>query len=140
MARYIDIDPRFMYWAKAKGGTTVAIPFPSFDSGVFEVSRAVSSGRNANGAVVGQMVWRSVSKQNMSWTVLPNTKWWEMNQFVESNGMFFWCHYFDHSTGVWRDRKFYCGDFSCQPFGVNPSTGVPQFYRNCSVNVIDMGE
>lgn len=135
------IDPRFMYWGTTRGSTSeLAVPFPSVDSGVFETSRAVNAGRNANNSVIGQMVGRSVDKQNMQWSVLPCDKWWEINNWVEDHGMFFWCHYFSHNTGVWKDRRFYCGDFKCQPFKVDAATGIPAFYRNCEVNVIDMGE
>lgn len=134
------IDPRFMYWGSSKGDRDLAIPFPSSSSGVFETSRAVDSARNANNVVVGQMVGRSVAKQNMTWAALPCDIWWEMNNWVEEHGMFFWCHYFDHCRGRWDDRRFYCGNFKCTPSMVDPDTGIPKYYKSCSVNVIDTGE
>ena len=134
----MTIDSRFMYWSTSEGGTDLAVPFPS--SGAFETARIVDSARNANGVVVGQQIGRSNDKQNMSWNVLPTTKWWEMNQFIEDNGLFFWCHYFNHNLGSWYDRWFYCGNFSCEPTMVDASTGIPKYYLNCSVNVIDTGE
>lgn len=134
------IDARFMYWGAAKGATDVAIPFPSVGGAAFLTSRNVDAGRNANGVVVGQMVGRPVDKQEMSWAALPCEKWWEMNRWITDNGMFFWCHYFNHNLGRWMDRRFYCGDFSCMPALVNPQTGIPDRYEKCSVNVIDMGE
>ena len=118
----------------------MAVPFPSYQSAPFETSRMVDAGRNIDGVVIGQQVGRSIDKQSMKWTVLPTEKWWEMNRFIEDNGLFFWCHYFSHGFGRWMDRKFYCGDFSCQPALVNPDTGIPEYYRDCSVNVIDTGE
>lgn len=134
------IDPRFMYWGTTKGAADVAVPFPAVGGGLFTTSRNVDAGRNANGVVVGQMVGRSIDKQNMSWKVLPPEKWWEMNRFVEDNGMFFWCHYFSHGLGKWMDRKFYCGDFTANPYMVDANTGSPKWYLDCSVNVIDTGE
>lgn len=134
----IRVDARFMYWGMERGDLSLTVPFPS--SGPFETARIVDSARNANGEVVGQMVGRSVDKQSMSFNVLPCEKWWEMNRWIEKNGMFFWCHYFSHNLGKWQDRRFYCGDFSCEPFKVDANTGIPAFYRNCKINVIDMGE
>lgn len=134
----IKINPKFMYFGTTKGSLDLAIPFPS--SGPFETSRAVDSARNALGEVVGQMVGRSVDKQSMTFNVLPCSKWWEMNRWIEANGMFFWCHYFSHNYGTWKDRRFYCGNPSCEPYMVNADTGEPAFYRNCKLNVIDMGE
>lgn len=137
---HIKIDPRFMYWGKYKGDTDLAIPFPSYGAALFQTSRNVDAGRNTEGVVVGQQIGRSISKQNMSWKVMPCDKWWEMNNWVEQHGMFFWCRYFDHNLGRWMDRRFYCGDFSCNPYGVDPESGVPEYYTDCTVNVIDTGE
>ena len=138
-----DIDPRFIYLAPSiynndLYGDILAISFPS--EGTFETSRAVNSARNANNVVVGQMVGRSVDKQNMAWSVLPKEQWWKINRWFESHGMFFYCKYFAHNTGKWMIRRFYCGDVKCDPYKIDAATGVPAFYRNCSVNVIDMGE
>lgn len=119
-------------------GNILAIPFPS--EGTFETSRAVNSARNASNVVVGQMVGRSVDKQSMTWKVLAREKWWEINRWIEAHGMFFYCKYFAHNTGKWMIRRFYCGDPKCSPFKIDPATGVPQVYLDCSINVIDMGD
>lgn len=136
-------DARFMYLATELSngelaGNILAIPFPS--EGLFETARAVNSARNANNVVVGQMVGRSVDKQSMSWKALAREKWWEINRWIEANGMFFWCKYFAHNYGAWKIRRFYCGDPKCEPFKIDPATGIPEMYINCSINVIDMGE
>lgn len=137
------IDSRFIYLGTEVSGnnltgSVLAIPFPS--SGPFETARAVNSARNAENVVIGQMVGRSVDKQSMSWNVLPVQKWWEINRWIEEHGMFFYCKYFAHNTGKWMIRRFYCGDPKCSPFKIDPATGVPQVYLDCSINVIDMGE
>lgn len=137
------VDERFIYFGTGVSGTeltgnTIALPFPS--SAPFETARAVNSARNANNVVVGQMVGRSVDKQSMSWSVLPVQTWWKINRWIEANGMFFYCKYFAHNTGRWMIRRFYCGDPKCNPFKINPTTGVPDVYLDCSLNVIDMGE
>ena len=137
------VDPRFIYigtgvTASDVIGSTLAVPFPS--EAMFETSRAVNAGRNANNVVVGQMVGRSVDKQNMKWRVLPRETWWKLNRWFEEHGMFFYCKYFAHNVGKWRIRRFYCGDQRCDPYKINPLTGVPDVYLNCTVNIIDMGE
>lgn len=137
MSANIPIDARFIYLGTSKGVKSLAIPFPS--SGPFETSRNVDSARNIRGEVVAQKVGRSIDKQSMTFNVLPCDKWWEINNWIEQNGMFFWCHYFAHNYGVWRDRKFYCGNLTCEPYMVDAETGIPKFYHNCTVNVIDMG-
>lgn len=135
-------DARFMYISDAisgndLSGNILAVPFPS--DGPFETARAVNAARNANNVVVGQMVGRSVDKQSMTWSVLAREKWWEINRWIEAHGMFFYCKYFSHNTGKWMIRRFYCGDPKCLPFKVNASTGIPAFYRECTLNVIDTG-
>ena len=137
----IKLDPRFMYWgtgSDVEENFDIEVPFPS--SGPFETSRAVDSARNARGEVVGQMVGRSVDKQSMTFNVLSCEKWWEMNNWIETHGMFFWCYYFSHNLGVWKTRRFYCGNPSCEPYMIDAATGKPAFDRNCKLNVIDMGE
>ena len=135
-------DPRFMYLGTGVSGTqltgnVLAIPFPS--EGEFETARAVNSARNADNVVVGQMVGRSVDKQSMKWSVLKRETWWRINRWLEANGMFFYCKYFAHNTGKWMIRRFYCGDPKCSPFKIDAATGVPALYRDCSLNVIDVG-
>ena len=137
------IDPRFIYLGTAisnndLSGNRIAISFPS--EGPFQTSRAVNAARNINGAVVGQMVGRSIDKQNMTWKVLKRELWWSINRFFETNGMYFYCKYFAHNVGKWLIRRFYCGDVSCEPYKINANDGVPDVYLNCTVNVIDMGE
>lgn len=131
-----------MYWGTGVSGTSlsgnvVAIPFPS--EGVFETERAVDAARNASNVVVGQMVGRSADKQNMKWGALPCSKWWEINRFLEDNGMFFYCKYFAHNVGKWMIRRFYAGSPKCGPFMIDADTGVPSFYTECEVNVVDTG-
>ena len=138
-----NVDPRFLYWGTAVSnndlsGNTLAVSFPT--EGPFQTSRIVNAARNVNGAVVGQMVGRSVDKQNMTWSVLQREQWWKMNRWLETNGMYFYCKYFAHNVGKWLIRRFYVGDVSCDPFKINADTGAPDVYRNCTLNVIDMGE
>lgn len=132
-------DARFIYIGKTKDSQPLAIPFPSIGQGAFETVRIVDAGRNANGAVVGQQIGRSMDKQNMGWRAISCEKWWEINNWFETNGMFFYCRYFSHNTGQWRTRKFYVSDIKCEPYMVNPATGIPREYHNATFNVVDTG-
>lgn len=118
---------------------TIAVPYPSEGQALFETTRMVDSGRNANGELVGRVVGRSNDKQNMSWAVMPCEKWWEMNRFFENGHFTFYCCYFNHNLGQWNTRLFYLGDVKANPYIVNPQSGEPAFYRDASFNVIDCG-
>ena len=130
----------YMQLGPTPSNMTLEIPYPDQGKAMFETSSFVDSGRNANGAIVGQQVGRSIDKQNMGWSVLDAETWWAMNNWIEKNGMFFYCRYFSHNFGEWRTRRFYCSDFKAEPGFLNPDTGKPEFYMNCSFNVIDVGE
>ena len=135
----IEMDRRFIYIGVSSSKLNLKVPFPTSGKAAFETSRFVDSTRNANGVVVGQQVGRSIDKQNMAWAVMDCEIWWEINRYIERNGMFFYCKYFSHNFGEWRTRKFYCSDFKCTPALVDPSTGKPTYYKDCSFNVIDVG-
>ena len=130
----INMDRRFIYI------DGIGVPFPSKGKGVFETSRMVNSARNVKGAVVGQQVGRSVRKQNMEWSVMDCDTWWQINRHFEQSGLFFSCKYFAHDIGEWQTRNFYVSDVKCTPYMIDPQTGIPEFYTDCSFNVIDMGD
>lgn len=132
-------DARFMYFGTSEKNFTLALPFPTWGSAAFETERTVDAARNANNVVVGQMVGRSIDKQKMKWENMPREKWWEINRWLETNGMFFWCRYFSHNSGEWKVRRFYCGNIKCEPAYVDPDTGMPAFYSSAEFNVVDTG-
>lgn len=141
----IKCDPRFIYIgatesdARGHNGASrrIGIPFPS--SAPFETAVNVDSARNQNGEMVGQEVGRPIDKQSMTFNVMSRDKWWEINNWIDSHGIKFWCYYFNHNRGIWQSKQFYCGNRTCEPFKIDAATGVPAFYRNCKINVIDMG-
>ncbi|MEG0396880.1 MAG: hypothetical protein RR612_09145 [Oscillospiraceae bacterium] len=119
---------------------TVAVPYPSADGGAFETSRMVSAGRNALGEMVGEVVGRSIDKQNMAWngSISPQ-KWWEINRFIEAGHFTFYCHYFNFNLGYWQTKQFYASDFKVTPYMVDKATGIPKMLKSASFNVIDCG-
>ena len=138
----LNEDGRFMQIGISPSDLTLQVPYPSIGQGLFQTSRMVDAGRNANGAVVAQQIGRSVDKQNMGWTVISCEKWWEINRWLEEHGMFFYCRYFNHNTGVWKVRMFYAGDPQVEPRNLDPETQIPRdgVYYNATLNVVDMGE
>lgn len=132
-------DRQFMYWGVSPDALDFAIPYPSVGHAAFETQRGVDSARNTSWEVVATQLGRPSDKQNMEWTVLDPEIWWDMNRWLEANGMFFWCRYFSFNTGEWRVRRFYCGDVSAEPFMLNIRTGLPKYMLNCKLNVIDCG-
>ena len=138
----IKMKPGFMYWGTTIESLNLEVPFPS--SGTFETSRKAQMQESADGSIVAQMVGRSRDKQTLSWEVMDCSKWWEINNWLEENGMFFFCRYFNFNRGIWQTRKFYVENPTCEPY--RPSSnqnstdyGMPRFLRNCQISVIDMG-
>lgn len=125
--------------ATSQTAYSVAVPYPSQDAAVFSTSRMVNAGRNANGAMVGQMVGRPIDKQQLGWQRIEREKWWELQRFFTDGNFIFYCCYFDHSTGLWRTRRFYLGDVQATPVKVG-ADGKPLYYRDAKCNIIDCGE
>lgn len=134
-----ELERTFMYWGTTAANQPFAVPYPSIDSTAFESEQFVDSLRNANGELVTTMIGRRQNKQNLYWAVLDTDMWWEINQFILNNGMFFYCRYFDFDVGMWRVRQFYCGPSTAQPYMVDARTHKPRFMRECTLNVIDRG-
>lgn len=138
----IKMKPGFMYWGNTSDNLSLEVPFPS--SGTFETSRKAQTQDSADGSIVAQVIGRSRDKQTMSWDIMDCNKWWEINNWLEDNGMFFYCRYFNFNRGLWQTRKFYVESPSCEPY--KPSSnqlsdeyGMPKFLTNCQLVVLDMG-
>lgn len=114
------------------------VPYPDVGSGTQSIATMVDSGRNARGVVVGEKIGRDVAKVEMSWSVLPPDVWSSILKELDKS-FFFNFKYLDMVTNKMVTRKFYCGDRSATPYLINRQTNKPKYYRNCTVNVIDMG-
>ena len=131
---YLDAGPDVSPSAHA-----VAVPYPTAGSAAFETARMVDAARNANGEMVGRLVGRSSDKQTLGWHRIACADWWAMHRWFEDGHFTFYCHYFDHNTGIWRTRLFYLGDVRANPVHVDEATGVPAWYEDASFSVIDCG-
>ena len=98
-------------------------------------SQAVDSGRNANGAVVGQLVGRKLWKlNNLQWNALDAETWASMKKALEP--------FFVEVTFTGDDNKrhtitMYPGDTTSKPLFLDDI-----FYKKhetCSFNLIDCG-
>lgn len=139
----INYTEGFVYFGASASSLTLSLPYPS--SAPFETARSVTLMDAADGSIVAQQVGRARDKQSMTWNVLDCVKWWEINNWIEDNGMFFYCKYFNFNRGIWQTRKFYCSNLTCEPYFItsdtqSPNYGKPHHLNNCTLNVIDMGE
>lgn len=101
------------------------------------VSTVVDSGRDANGAVVGQRVGRDQYKINgLEWAWLTAEQWESILSAMRN--FFFTVTFIDPVTNSRVSTQMYCGDRQGEPYWVD-SSGKPTHYRNCKVNLIDTG-
>ena len=102
------------------------------------VTTVVNSGRDANGAVVGQRVGRDQYKiDGLEWSWLTAAQWNSILQAMSD--FFFYVTFQDPVSGGSKTVKMYCGDRQGEEYWVD-SSGKPTHYRNCKVNLIDTGE
>lgn len=102
------------------------------------VTTVVDSGRNANGTVVGQRVGRDQYKlDNLEWPWLTAAQW--ANILYLLKGFFVYVTFVDPVSNSKKTLKMYPGDRSAEPYWLDNS-GKPTHYRNCKVNLIDVGE
>ena len=102
------------------------------------VSTIVNSGRDANGAVVGQRVGRDQYKiDGLEWPWLTAAQW-ERILSILSN-FFVYVTFNDPVTNSRKTLKMYPGDRTGQPYWVD-GNDRPTHYRDCKVNLIDVGE
>jgi len=139
----INYTEGFIYFGKSAGVMSLSIPYPA--TAPFETARSVTLQDSSDGSIVAQQVGRSRDKQSMSWKAMNCQKWWEINSWLESNSMFFYCRYFNFNRGIWQVHKCYCGNITCEPVFIesdtdSPNYGKPHHLENCNLNVIDMGE
>jgi hypothetical protein len=102
------------------------------------VSTNVDSGRDANGAVVGQRVGRDIYKiDGLEWAWLTATQWQGILNAMSN--FFFYVTFKDPVTNANKTLKMYCGDRTAEPYWLDKNDN-PTHYQNCKVNLIDVGE
>lgn len=102
------------------------------------VTTVVDAGRNANGTVVGQRVGRDQYKiDGLEWSWLTAEQWSRILSILSN--FFVYVTFPNPVTNEFITIKMYCGDRTAEPYWVN-GNGTPTHYRNCKVNLIDVGE
>lgn len=118
------------------GGVTMPQPHRGL---TIDVATIVDSARNANGEVVGQKVGRDQQKlSNLEWVFLPAETWQSLLRVLDSS-FFVSVTYPDMVQGGWTTRTMYPGDRHAEPMWLDEN-GVPSYYLNCKVNLIDAGQ
>lgn len=116
----------------------ITIPTPARGL-VYQGQQLVDSARNANGEVVAQKINRRLIKlDSVTWPLLTDAQWGailtEINKFT---GVL---EYYEPSVGARREMDIYWGDYSAEPFRIDPDTGNVLEWINCKCNIIDMGK
>lgn len=102
------------------------------------VTTIVDAGRDANGTVVGQRIGRDQYKiNNLEWPWLTAEQWSRILSILSN--FFVYVTFPDPVTNQLTTIKMYCGDRTAEPYWVD-GNGKPTHYRNCRVNLIDVGE
>lgn len=102
------------------------------------VTTVVDAGRDANGAVVGQRVGRDQYKiDGLEWPWLTAAQWQTILSILSN--FFVYVTFNDPVTNGRKTVKMYPGDRTGQPYWVD-GNGTPTHYRDCKVNLIDVGE
>ncbi len=102
------------------------------------VTTIVDAGRDANGTVVGQRIGRDQYKlNNLEWPWLTAAEWSRILSILSN--FFVYATFPDPVTNKLITIKMYCGDRTAEPYYVDGS-GMPTHYRNCRVNLVDVGE
>lgn len=119
----------------------VPLPVNPTSDFTYMTQQLVDSTRNLQGQVVAQKInRRQVKLDSIKWSYLTREQWLTIRRMIEN----FECNltYFDPQEDRIVTRKFYFGDSKAKPFewdSKNYAVAVPISYRDCSVNIIDMG-
>ena len=104
----------------------------------YTFTTVVDSGRNANNAIVGQVIGRELIKlDSLEWAALSAEKWQKMLQAIEP--FFVPVTIEDYRTGNPITITMYPGDRTAEPLFVDKTTHKVTMYKNCKFNLIDCG-
>ena len=102
------------------------------------VTTSVDASRDANGTVVGQRIGRDQYKLNeLEWPWLTAAQWSKILSILSH--FFVYVTFPDPVTNSRITIKMYPGDRTGEPYYVDGNEN-PTHYRNCRVNLIDVGE
>lgn len=101
------------------------------------IATVISEGRNANATVVGQKVGRDQYKlDSLEWPWLSASDWSKILKLLDKFQVD--VTFPDPKTKKRITIKMYCGNRTGKPYFLD-SNSNPTYYRDCKVNLIDMG-
>lgn len=113
------------------------LPSPKYGF-TYTISTVVNSGRNTDGAVIGQRVGRDLYKlDNLSWVGLPIETRREILRALEP--FYVDCTFEDYRTGQPITIKMYPSDRKGKPLFSNAITHMVEKDESLSFNLIDCG-
>jgi hypothetical protein len=116
------------------------MPAPKVYSTV-EGQQLVNAARNAAGTTIGEIINRRITKFNLVWPYLTYTQWRVIKLAVED--LYADVTYWDIIIDDVITRRFYFGNDSAIMHAFDAETYdvmKPTVYRDCAVNIIDVGE
>ena len=138
----ITMKPGFMYLGTTSSSTTQEVAFPN--NAPFKTTYPWQSQVSADGSIVGQKTGRSRVTFDLTWDIMNCQTWWDLCNWIETNGMSFYCRYFNFNTGAWQTRRVYVESISCKPYrpaaASSTDHGKPLYLKDCTLSVHDMGE
>lgn len=103
------------------------------------VATITNTGRNANGAIVGQKIGRTqYAISSLEWANLSAETWKEINAEFEKN-LFATVEFPDMVNGGRITLRMYAGERNAVPLRFDED-GLPTVYQLCRVNITDVGE
>ena len=142
MLTNIRMKPGFMYLGTTPTTCSQEVPMPTGDN-TFKTAYNWQTQQSADGSIVGQQRGRSRSTQDLNWGVMDCNTWWNLNQWIEANGMCFYARYFNYNFGIWQTRQFYVDSITCVPYrpasAQSSDHGNPLYLKECKFTVYDMG-
>ncbi len=113
--------------------------YPAYDRGPgLTISTNVNAGRNSLGEFVGQRVGRDQDKiDDLQWSFLDAATWSailkEFDEFIVL------VRFPDMKNNTWKTERMYPGNRTAKIWEIG-ADGLPTMYKDCKVNLIDVGE
>ena len=113
--------------------------YPHYDRGPgLTIATNVNQGKNALGEFVGQRVGRGQDKiDGLQWSYLDAATW--QNILKEFQEFVVVVKFPDMVNGGWKTERMYPGNRTAKVWEENEE-GLPTWYKDCKVNLIDCGE
>lgn len=119
------------------------LPEMSLDGYKIENNDLVSAGRNTAGEMIGTIVRADILKLVLTWNVISVDDWSKMVQkFTETDE---YGGSFTNNVTSWNDvaggfvtKQMYVSKRPCGVYMVDKSTGVPKFYKNATLTLVEV--